>query len=260
MAHWIQASFKHDSHAQMQAAIELTDATFAQWGLEISVKKTKVMGIGQSESIPAFSLPRGELEAVDAFKYLGSFSSSDATLHKEISHRLSSAGHAYHRLYKLWNDPHIALSVKLSVYKSVVLASLLHGGETWAWTQATIQPLATFHMRCLRKLCRISIRQRVGNSQILRRCAMNSIESVLRFRRLRWLGHMARMGDQQTPKRLLFGQMHTSIDRGPGRPHKSWQDCVRDDLASLNMLYDWSKIAQDRERFRLRIQKLLVHT
>ena len=41
-----------DSVDQMQAAIRLADETFAQWGLELSIKKTKVMGIGSEFSMP----------------------------------------------------------------------------------------------------------------------------------------------------------------------------------------------------------------
>ena len=201
-----------ESEAQMQAALDLTDETFARWGLEIIIKKTKAMGIGCSEPFPAFHLARGEIETVDAFKYLGRFASSDATLHREISQRLSNAGHAYHRLDKLWKDNHLALSIKLAVYKTVVLASMLYGAETWPWTRTTIKPLATFHMRCLRRLCGVSMWQRKENKE--------SVETLLRFRRLRWLGHMARMRDVQIPKQLVFGNLCNSADRGPGRPHK----------------------------------------
>ena len=218
------------------------------------------MGIGCSQPFPAFHLARGEIESVDAFKYLGSLASSDAKLEREVAQRLSNAGLAWHKLGKLWKDDHLALAVKVTVYKTVVLASLLYGAETWAWIQSTIQPLATFHMRCLRRLCRVSMRQRVPNEHILTRCRMESVETLLRFRRLRWLGHMARMTDVQIPKQLLFGNMNSSAQRGPGRPHKTWHDCVCEDLASLGMQYNWNKIAQGRGDWRSKISKLLVHT
>ena len=66
------------------------------------------MAIGSSDSVTAFRLAAGGIETVDAFKYLGSFASFDATMQREIAQRLSNAGHAYHRLQKLWKD---ALSI-----------------------------------------------------------------------------------------------------------------------------------------------------
>ena len=188
-----------ETESQMQAALDLVDVTFAQWGLEVSLKKSKVMNVGQTNLAASFCISRGELEVVDAFKYLGSIASSDASMQKEIAQRLSNAGLAYYKLSKLWKDPHLARSTKISVYKSVVLASLLYGGETWAWSQVAIRPLATFHMRCLRKLCGVTRWHKISNTDILSRCSMESVDTLLRFRRLRWLGHIARMDDERIP-------------------------------------------------------------
>ena len=99
------------------------------------------MAIGSADLVSAFRLAAGDIETVDAFKYLGSFASS-AIMQRKIAQRLSNAGHAYDRLQKLRKDAHLAISVKLTVYKTDVLSSLLYGGETWAWTQGTVQPFS----------------------------------------------------------------------------------------------------------------------
>ena len=48
---------------------------------------------------------------------------------------------------------------------------------------------------------------KVPNTGMLARCRMESLETLLRFKKLRWLSHMARMhmGDEQISKQLLFG-------------------------------------------------------
>ena len=51
-----------------------------------------------------------------------------------------------------------------------------------------------------------------------------------------------------------------SIIANPDRPHKVWQDYVREDLAKLNMPYNWHKVAHKREEWRSKIQRLLLHT
>ena len=42
-------------------------------------------------------------------------------------------------------------------------------------------------------------------------------------------------------------------DMGAGGPQKSWQDYVREDLASLRMPYDWFKLAPDFSIWRDKI-------
>ena len=58
----------------------------------------------------------------------------------------------------------------------------------------------------------------------------------------------------------VFGNVCSSSDRAPGRPHTSWQDCVREDLTTLQMQQNWNKIAQGRVRWRSNVHKLLAHT
>ena len=58
------------------------------------------------------------------------------------------------------------------------------------------------------------------------------------------------MRDEQVAKQLLFGNLcilRSSSDHGPGRPHKSWQDCVREDLTALRRQHNWSEVAHDQD-------------
>lgn len=172
---------------------------------------------------------------------------------------VSKAGAAFYRSNKLWKDQHLAQSVKLSVYQTVVQATLLYECEAWAASQVHLSTLETFHMSCLRKTCRINKWQRRTNQDILFQCRTETVLVLVRYCRLRWLGHVARMSDDRIPKRLLFGNIDMLSESGPGRPKKSWQNYVREDLASLNMSYDWHRLAPDRITWRSRIQKLLTH-
>ena len=49
----------------MQTALQVADDTFSRWGLELSLKKTKVMAVGHADPVPAhFSILRGNIETV----------------------------------------------------------------------------------------------------------------------------------------------------------------------------------------------------
>ena len=248
---------------EMQRAVQLMDMTFAQWGLEMSLKKTKVMPL-HTEGCPIqqLTLPRGNIDYVEQFKYLGSTCAQGLTMQPEISARLAKAGNAFYRLNKLWADKHVSVQVRCSIYKTIVQATLLYGCETWAVTQALLQSLDTFQMRCLRRICHVSLRERRTNQSILEQCHMNSVKALVSYRRLRWLGHVARMDDGRLPKQLLFGTMQPRADvqNVNVRHCKIWSDYVRDDLIQLKVPYTWYNKAQERDTWQEIIGTILEHT
>ena len=63
------------------------------------------------------------------------------------------------------------------------------------------------------------------------------ISNVVSYRRLRWLGHLARMPDERLPKRMLFGHMDGSGVRG--RSLKQWIDYVREGLQLISLVVTW---------------------
>ena len=259
-------AFITDNDDQMQIALQIIDSTFSEWGLEMSLKKTKVMHLqadaGTECSGNQLSIARGQIEFVSQFKYLGSLSSVNLSMQPEIANRLAKAGGAFHGLVRLWGDKHLSRKVKLSIYKTVVQATLLYGCETWAVPKAMISMLDTFQMRCLRRICGISLWQKMTNESVRKMCSIEAISNIVQYRRLRWLGHLARMGDERLPKQLLFGTMLSTNNRSRkrGRTVKCWIDYARDDLSRLKISYHWYRLAQDRSKWRETICKLLEHT
>ena len=80
--------------------------------------------------------------------------------------------------------------------------------------------------------------------ELARRCNIESdIAEVLRQRRLRWLGHIARMDDSRLPKQVLFGELPSKRPRhGPKKPF--W-DVVAADLVDRGIAQQWYELAQD---------------
>ena len=155
-----------EDEAQMQHALQLVDTTFSEWGLELSMSKTKAMPLleAMQSDLNSIKLVRGSVEFVSQFKYLGSMSATGASMQPEIANRLAKAGGAFHKMIKLWGDKH--LSRQLCVYKAVVQATLLYGCESWAMPQSVLASLDTFQMSCLRRICGISLRERKTNQYI----------------------------------------------------------------------------------------------
>ena len=75
------------------------------------------------------------------------------------------------------------------------------------------------------------------------------IVRVIKSRRMRWAGHVARMGEGRVVYRVLVGKPEGK--RPLGRPRRRWQDNIRMDLQEVGLGYeDWIGLAQDRDRWR----------
>jgi hypothetical protein len=76
----------------------------------------------------------------------------------------------------------------------------------------------------------------------------NSVR-VIKSRRMRWAGHVARMGEGRGVYRVLVGK--PAAKRSLGRPRHRWEDNIRMDLQEVGLGYeDWIGLAQDRDRWR----------
>jgi hypothetical protein len=68
---------------------------------------------------------------------------------------------------------------------------------------------------------------------------------VIKSRRLRWAGHVARMGERRGAYRALVGKPEGR------RPRGSWEDNIKMDLREVGWGgMDWINLAQDRDRWR----------
>ena len=80
-------------------------------------------------------------------------------------------------------------------------------------------------------------------------CLYNILLRVIKSRRMRWAGHVARMGEGRGVYRVLVGKPEWK--RPLGRPRHRWEDNIRMDLQEVGLGYeDWIGRAQDRDRWR----------
>ena len=79
-------------------------------------------------------------------------------------------------------------------------------------------------------------------------CSPNIVR-VIKWRRMRWTGHVARMGEESGVYRVLVGKPEGR--RPLGRPRRRWVDNIRMDLQEVGCGYmDWIGLAKDRDRWR----------
>jgi hypothetical protein len=71
----------------------------------------------------------------------------------------------------------------------------------------------------------------------------------VKSRRLRWAGHVARMGQERNMYNVLVGKPERK--RPLGRPRRRWEDGVRMDLREIDLGgVNWIRLSQDRDRWR----------
>jgi hypothetical protein len=72
---------------------------------------------------------------------------------------------------------------------------------------------------------------------------------VIIARRMRWAGHVARMGEMRGAYNILVGRPEAR--RPLGRPRRRWEDNIEIDLREIGFgVVDWIHLAQDRDRWR----------
>ena len=186
-------------------------AAARRFGLIISIKKTEALyqpARGEPYVAPVVTVEGKQLNAVKTFKYLGSTISNDSSLDAEITARIAKATAAFGRLTKrLWTNRNIRLDTKVAVYRAAVITSLLFGCETWTLKKAHLVRLEKFHQMNLRRIARIRWFHKVTNYEVLSRCNIPTLQSMIESAQLRWCGHVVRMKNDRIPKALLYGRI-----------------------------------------------------
>jgi hypothetical protein len=87
------------------------------------------------------------------------------------------------------------------------------------------------------------------NEELRNLYSSSDIIRQAKSRRMRWAGHVARMGEERKVYKVLVGK--PKGNRTLGRPRRRWEDGIRMDLRGIGLGgVDWIRLAQDRDRWR----------
>jgi len=83
-----------------------------------------------------------------------------------------------------------------------------------------------------------------------------NIVRVVKSRRMKWEGHVARMGQGRGVHRVLVGK--PEVKRPFGRPRRRWENNIKMDLQEVRGgCGDWMGLAQDRDRWRALVSTVM---
>ena len=138
----------------------------------------------------------------------------------------------------------------------------MYGCETWSLTLREESKLRVFEKTVLRRIFGPNWDEVKGEWRILHNEELNDLYSspnivrVIKSRRMRWVGYVARMGEERGAYRVLVGKPERK--RPMGRPRRRWVDNIRMDLQEVGCGYvDWIGLAQDRDRLRTLVSAVM---
>ncbi|KAJ4431147.1 hypothetical protein ANN_19742 [Periplaneta americana] len=190
-------------------------------------------------------------EEVEKFKYLGATVTNINDTREEIKRRMNMGNACYYSVEKLLSSSLLSKNLKVRIYKTVILPVLLYGCETWTLTLREEHRLRLFENKVLRKIFGAKRDEVTGEWRKLHNTELHALYSSpdiirnIKSRRLRWAGHVARMGESRNAYRVLVGRPEGK--RPLGRPRRRWEDNIKMDLREVGYDdTDWINLAQDR--------------
>jgi hypothetical protein len=121
---------------------------------------------------------------------------------------------------------------KKRIYKTIILPVVLYGCETWSLTLREEHRVSVFENRVLRRILDPKRPEATGDWRKLHNEELHNFYSspgiirMIKTRRMRWAGHVARMGEKRNAYRILVGKPE---GRRPLGRH-TWVDNIKMDF------------------------------
>jgi hypothetical protein len=127
--------------------------------------------------------------------------------------------------------------VKIKIYKTVILPVVLYECETLSLTLREEHRLRVFENRVLRRIFGPKRDEVTGgwrelhNEKLHGLYSSPSIVRVIKARRMRWAGNVARIGEVRGAHKILVGKPEGR--RLLGRPRRRWEDNIKMNLREI---------------------------
>jgi hypothetical protein len=148
------------------------------------------------------------------------------------------------------------------MYKTIILPVVLYECKTWSLTLREEHRLGVFESSVLRRIFGPKRDEVTGEWRKLHNRELHDLYSspsiirIIKSRRVRWAGHVARMGEKRHAYMLLVGKPEGR--RPLGTPRRRWLANIRMDLVEVGWGdVDWIGLAQDRDRWGALVDSVL---
>ena len=198
-------------------------------GLEVNADETKSrdQNAGRSHSI---KIDNSSFERVEEFIYLGTALANQNSIQEEIKSRLKSLNACSHSVRNLLCSSLLSKELEIKIYRNIIMPVLCRY-ETWSLTLREERRVRVFENGVLRRIFGPKRDEVTGewsklhNEELSDMYSPPNVVRVIKSRKMRWAGHLARIGERRGVYRILVGKPG---GKGPiGRPRHRWEDNIK---------------------------------
>ena len=217
--------------ADLQEMTTALENSVLKVGLNISNEKTETMQVFAQDPTTKMFIKKEEVADVSCFTYLGSIFTADGDAEADINCRIGKASTAFKRMQPIWPNNSIDTKIKIRFSPSLILPTMLYACETWKTNAKVKKKLDVFLTRCLRKILKISYRDRVTNEEVYQQTKARPLSLMIKERRLRYAGHVLRMKEQRASNTAI--RWVPEGKRKRKRPKNTWRRTFYKDLEEI---------------------------
>ena len=209
-----------ENEADLQKLLTMVKEKSMEYGLNMNVKKTKVMVISKKDIVPTAHITLNDecLGQVNQFTYFGQLITNDGYCAAEIR---SGYKACFNNMKNVLVSGKINLALRLRLLQCYVWPTLLY---TATLKKKTIKQLEALQMWAYRRIGKVSWVDKRRNDDVLEKLNIKrSIMENIKKQRVVYLGHLKR--HDSIMKQTLEGR--TTGARGRGRPRTTWMDNVK---------------------------------
>ena len=158
-----------------------------------------------------------KLDVVDSFCYLGDTIGAGGGCNLSVIIRIRSAWGKFRELLPILTS-HALSYIALSCCMPVSVGP-------WAPNVNELLKLQRNDRAMIRWTCNVRLKDHISPDSFLRKVGINNIQTLLRYNRLHWFGHVVRNDGCINS----ITEFEVDGQRGCGRPKKTWKDTINND-------------------------------
>jgi hypothetical protein len=135
-------------------------------------------------------IDNGSFERAEQFRYLETILTNQNSIQEKIRSRMKSGNACYHSVQNLMSSSFLSKNIKIKIYRTIILPSVLYGCKTWSLTLREERRLRVSENMVLKRIFGLKRDevtgewQRLYNEELYDLCSSPNIIRVIKSKRI----------------------------------------------------------------------------